>query len=517
MYVEERYNPYQLDLGTHFSLISIKGNDAEDFLSSGLTSNVKKLPEHGFQVSARLNRLGKVMAYGHLLKENIHHYYFLIEKALAERFILDLEKFIVMEDVKVEQTNKNYTIEWAPYDADDYPRTNAFRGYFWGEYTRILLDHSSPYPLLDKELCHKIRRLNGHVFQEEIPLSTFVNETYLNEVAVDYQKGCFLGQETASKIHNNRGGAYFPVLIETNMEIEQTQGTITLESKKFGLLRNKIKLNGRFYLIVSVKREFRVHQKKYSLSIENTVFEGTLINFPLFQDKDLREKAKQLYIQGVGHFKENREMQAISFLEKSIRLSPGLQDAYEVLGVIYGRRGEYEKAILFMDKLLEIDDTSIMAHTNKSLYFMKMGQIESAEKEKSLATVKSFQKLGRQAEGKKKQEDKEKREKKEIERKKKMFEEVLHLDHRDTIANFGLGEIALKQEDYPKAKSYLENVIENDEKYSKAYLLLGTALTSMGQKKQAASVFRKGIEVASQKGEMMPANEMQAKLLKLSC
>ena len=54
-----------------------------------------------------------------------------------------------------------------------------------------------------------------------------------------------------------------------------------------------------------------------------------------------------------------------------------------------------------MDDLLQVDPESIMAHTNKSLYLMKLGKIEEAEKEKDLATVKSFKKAGQDAKNKK--------------------------------------------------------------------------------------------------------------------
>ena len=38
-----------------------------------------------------------------------------------------------------------------------------------------------------------------------------------------------------------------------------------------------------------------------------------------------------------------------------------------------------------MDKLIEVDPDSIMAHSNKSLYLMKLGKIEEAEVEKEKA------------------------------------------------------------------------------------------------------------------------------------
>ena len=514
IFVKERYESYQLDLENRFSLLSIKGDDAEGFLSSGLTSNVKELSENRFHISARLNRLGKITAYGYLLKKNSYHYYFLIEKAAREIFISDLKKFIVMEDVSIKHSDKTYAVEWPSRHCDFHE--NSFCGYFWGEDARILLEQSSTHPVLDKDQCRKIRKCNGHFLWDEMPWDVFINETYLNETAVDYKKGCFLGQETAAKIYNNRGGAYFPVLLQVDKDIEETQGTLTVESQKFGLLRNKIKLDDKIFLIASVKREFRINNKTFSLSAGLTTFQGKVLSLPLFDDKTLHQKGQELYVCGIDHFKNNREAKAIALLEKSVLLAPNLEDAYESLGVIFGRQGRYEKAVSLMDKLLEINEHSIMAHTNKSLYFMKMGKIREAEEEKALATVKSFQRFGKESENKKMQEESKRKEAEDMAQKEKMFLNVLDIDAHDTIANFGLGEIALKRQEYSKAKNFLEHVIKANKNYSKAYLLLGKSLEFLGDKIRAKSVYEQGVTVASKRGEMMPANEMQERLLNLS-
>jgi tetratricopeptide (TPR) repeat protein len=44
-----------------------------------------------------------------------------------------------------------------------------------------------------------------------------------------------------------------------------------------------------------------------------------------------------------------------------------------------GRIERFEEAITWMDKLLSVNPQSVMAHTNKSLFLMKLGKIEEAE------------------------------------------------------------------------------------------------------------------------------------------
>ena len=143
---------------------------------------------------------------------------------------------------------------------------------------------------------------------------------------------------------------------------------------------------------------------------------------------------------------------------------------------------------------------------------MKLGKIEEAEEEKSLATVAGFKQLGAESRQKKNQEEQSKRESEELERKKDMFLQVLEIDNDDIIANFGLGEYSYKVRDYEKAIGYLEKTLTLDPKYSRAYLILGKSLIGANKKDQAIKIFNEGIEVATTKGELMPANEMQEQL-----
>ena len=70
--------------------------------------------------------------------------------------------------------------------------------------------------------------------------------------------------------------------------------------------------------------------------------------------------------------------------------SPYLALFYANISTVYSRKEQFDEALKYMDKLLMADPDSIMAHTNKSRFYMLQGKIELAEEEKSLATIKSF-------------------------------------------------------------------------------------------------------------------------------
>ena len=147
---------------------------------------------------------------------------------------------------------------------------------------------------------------------------------------------------------------------------------------------------------------------------------------------------------------------------------------------------------------------------------MKLGRIEEAEAEKEKAIVKKFEKIGNEVEVKKEEEAKKIKEEVDLLRRQEMFKQVLELVPSDVIANFGLADILFKKEKYEEALPFLEIVLENDPKYSKGYLLLGKNLEALGKISLAKEIYANGIAVASKKGEMMPANEMQSRLSKLN-
>ena len=146
---------------------------------------------------------------------------------------------------------------------------------------------------------------------------------------------------------------------------------------------------------------------------------------------------------------------------------------------------------------------------------MRLGKIEEAEQEKSLATIKSFQRFGDEAKLKEKINEEKLRQEAEWKKREEMFKQVLEIDLEDTLANYGMGSIEVERKNWREAQGYLEKVIQVDSLYSVAYLALGKAYQGLGLKDLARQTWQKGIEIAARKGDLMPANQMQLELSNL--
>lgn len=78
----------------------------------------------------------------------------------------------------------------------------------------------------------------------------------------------------------------------------------------------------------------------------------------------------------------------------------------------------------------------------------------------------------------------------------------------NALLRFSLGNEYLKRGDAAKAAEHLRRAVEHDPSYSAAWKLLGKALAEAGQLQAALEAYRKGIDVAEEKGDKQAAKEM---------
>lgn len=495
--------------GQQFSLISISGPDSEDYLQRQLTNDVLKLSDGFGQLNARLDRTGRIHSFFYLGKKSSEQFYIVCESGMAEKVREELDKFIIMEDIELKLLSDEISLLAGPVTVDEdvlfqaswcHTVARFIKGKVSGNYSEMDESHAQTLKLATAWPETGLT-LNG----DEI-----VNETILNNLAVCYKKGCFLGQETAGKIESRRGAAKFPTVVETNSFLNKE--SIEIEEFPKAIIWGSFQFEEKSYFLTSLPREGRVEGR--TLKVNNE--EATVVGLELVKKLSPKEFAEKIYFKAVELYHAKEVDKAIRLLDTAINIDPSYADAYESKGAILGQLEKYDAAISVMDDLLEVDKNSIMAHTNKSLFFMKQGKIEEAEEEKALATVANFQRLGEEAKAKKAIEAEENKKKAEVERREKMFRQVIDMDAKDEIANYGLADILFSREEFSEAKKHLEIVLEGNPKYSVAYLLIGKVLEKLDQINEAKSFYDKGIEVATKQGDMMPANEMQSRLNKLA-
>lgn len=503
-----RFYAGQFEVGFH--VFKLDGSDVREFLQDQSTFDLIQLQNKEFHLVSFLDPQGRLETYGWLLKDGTQYLY-LVPEMLKEASNDRLNRYLISEDVTIEGPYWEIWTVVLGAQCLKYSSEHSFKGKMFADTAFMQRGEAiSEVSQMESDEIEAWRGLtgwpsfDGKDFHKEI-----INNLYLYDLSVVHNKGCYPGQETVSKIANNRGAAYSPVLLKTAKM--HRAGEVFNFEKKIGLAFNSYEWQGSNFLSVNLLRDFRVKGMKVSFTLNGIQDEGVVQYYPLLSESN-EDKAEELFHTALEHFKKDNYETAEECLKLAVYLNPKFSDAYESLGVLLGRLERFPEALECMKKLAEVDPTSVLAHTNMSLFLMRMGRIEEAEEQKSLATVKSFQKFGEEAKTKKILEETKKKEMEELAKRESMFLQVLEIDAEDTLANYGLGSIAVEKGEWEKARTHLEKVIAEDPKYSVAYLALGKALKGLGLISEAKSIWSKGITVAAAKGDLMPANQMQIEL-----
>jgi folate-binding protein YgfZ len=347
-------------------------------------------------------------------------------------------------------------------------------------------------------------------------------ETGLDQLAVSYTKGCYIGQEVIARVRTYGSVPYAlrglvfsgepGPLPEPGTDLYDADGTKVGQAAS-GCWSERA---GGALLLAYLGREFRTPGMRMTLRLPGGLRSAEVVLLPVHRAADASSRAQGLYEHAIRVFAQGDVDGSLTKLEQALRLDPSHGDAYEAIGVILGRSGRFHEAIDFFRRLEEVLPEEPLVHTNLSLYFMKIGDKEAAEEHGAIAARKSLARGGGASRtAADVAAEAEERRMSDAARKEKMFRQVLDFDPEDAIALFGLGSALLVLGRAKEAVDALQLAVTHDGKNSAIYPVLGKALEIAGEEHRAKDVYRQGIEVASRRGDLMPLKEMQARLLLL--
>ena len=210
------------------SIVRVSGEDALPYLQSQLTIDFRKLPVHGTRFSLRLNRKGKVLFGAQVIRIGEEEFLLICRDGHASQVIELLEENVVADDVEfaaVDEPWKEYVLfhpcsveeifsffiskEFKHNTAYPYEGGWSFIDAFQPPYSLTLITPAQTAPpwkvkiqpspstkLEQLRLEAGIFRTGSEIGQDELP-----QEGGLETIAVDFDKGCYLGQEVMARIH----------------------------------------------------------------------------------------------------------------------------------------------------------------------------------------------------------------------------------------------------------------------------------------------------------------------------
>jgi tetratricopeptide (TPR) repeat protein len=95
------------------------------------------------------------------------------------------------------------------------------------------------------------------------------------------------------------------------------------------------------------------------------------------------------------------------------------------------------------------------------------------------------------------------------------FRKMATDDPENELGHYRLGQLLLEDGRYEDAAKSFRRTLELSPQFSKVFQLLGTCLIKLGRNPEAIAVLRDGFEVADQRGDNIPRDEMSKLLVQL--
>jgi aminomethyltransferase len=229
-YLEVRENGAGLIEFENRGLIEVSGGEAEMFLTGLITNDVKTLQENSWMNAAFPNAQGRLLAVVKVWKSG-GKFYFDTEDKTYETVLKNLERFTLAGDFKVADLSKDFvclSVQGKNFPALEFnlpDEKQIIETEFEGEKLIILnnadIGEKGFYFYVSKDAAEKfktkmhelgIKSVSDQAFEvlrieSGLPIygidmddSTVVPEVNLHEL-INYNKGCYIGQEVIARIH----------------------------------------------------------------------------------------------------------------------------------------------------------------------------------------------------------------------------------------------------------------------------------------------------------------------------
>jgi tRNA-modifying protein YgfZ len=212
---------------SYLAIIEISGADAESFLNAQFTSNIKNLSEHQLQFSAWCNPKGQVKTTFYIYR-HADNFYILLPEGLKVSFLKQLSMYILRADVQLTDLSDSHSrlglclekshvghsdiLDQLPDNLAVLPLAPKEAGQGQSRYI-IIFDNEQAESIretLTEQLADTDSSMwKGLDIRTGIPwLTQETAEKFLPQMlnmdlmgALDYQKGCYPGQEVIARLH----------------------------------------------------------------------------------------------------------------------------------------------------------------------------------------------------------------------------------------------------------------------------------------------------------------------------
>ena len=250
------------------SLLNISGNDSESFLQAQLSNDISKLSKSEIQINAYCQHQGKIIGLFWVMRYK-NGFLLSFPNELLEKIKSRLEMFVIMSEVVIEDlSNHLFQIGLINEKKSDVYILN----------NKLSIEISDT---LDKDSDDfaDIEEWNKSYFDSSIPeVYTSTSEKLvpqmlnldINEVGVNFSKGCYPGQEVVARLHylGSAKRRLFSFKADQEMQVGDSLYCSTSKAalargdryKGSGMVVSKVKYNSLFYCLATLDVDLVDHE-----------------------------------------------------------------------------------------------------------------------------------------------------------------------------------------------------------------------------------------------------------------
>ena len=243
------------------ALLKISGGDAESFLQAQLSNNINELDNSSIQLNAYCQHQGKMLALFWVMRSN-DDFLLSFPIDLLEIIKSRLQMFVIMSDVTIDDVSDDYL----QIGVIDENQNNAFT--INDKLSLIIANPSdlSKFKVISKDswdkACIDSSLPEIYLLTSEKLVPQMLNLD-IDEIGVNFSKGCFPGQEVVARLHYLGVAKRRLFAFESDSEINvgDTLFCSTSKSAKArgarykasGIVVFKVKYNAKFYCLATLE------------------------------------------------------------------------------------------------------------------------------------------------------------------------------------------------------------------------------------------------------------------------
>jgi len=245
------------------ALIKVSGTDAESFLQAQFTNDISLLRINDVQLSAYCQHQGKIIALFWVMRSE-ESFLLSFPTDLAEKVIARLQMFIIMSDVSIEDISNQYSQIGLinENDSSTYSINENLSLLIASNLEKNIEMSSNNDEWIKACIDSQIPEVFLSTSEKLVPQMLNLD---INEVGVNFSKGCYPGQEVVARLHYLGEAKRRLFAFQCDSEVQIGDNLYCGSSKAAqargdrykgsGILINTVKYNSKFYCLATLDIE----------------------------------------------------------------------------------------------------------------------------------------------------------------------------------------------------------------------------------------------------------------------